>query len=54
MTQGEKIAVLFEEVLLRCLDSAYHPDAVRCPDLAGKCPITKEPIQYTPFSNLNL
>jgi hypothetical protein len=54
MTQNEKIAALLEEVTLRCFASMYNPHAPIYPDLAGKCPITKEPIQYTPFSDLKL
>jgi hypothetical protein len=48
MTQNEKLASLLEEVTLRCFESMYSPHAMIYPDLAGKCPITKEPIVYTP------
>jgi hypothetical protein len=49
MSQDEKIASLLEEVTLRCFSSMYNPNALVHPDLAGKCPITNEPINYTPF-----
>ena len=52
MTQNEKIASLLETVTLRCFSSMYNPHALVYPDLPGKCPITNESIDYTPWVEL--
>jgi len=54
MTQKEKVAALLEDVILRCFSSMYNPHARMYPELAGLCPISKEPIKYTPWNELDL
>jgi hypothetical protein len=52
VTQNEKIAELLEQVTLRCFASMYNPHAMVYTELAGKCPIIKEPIDYKPWGQV--